>query len=173
MARRTRGHGRFVRPPAKTKIWIGASVAVGTVPTNSKTLVSELNAAALALRPFTILRTRVSINFRSDQQAAQESPTGAYGKIVVKEIAVNIGATAVPGPVTEPNADWFVYQGMSAPFLFVTAAGFESAGGFRYEIDSKAMRKVDPTDDVVTMFEMRNVGGGFLNIEGRTLIQLH
>ena len=172
MARRST-RGRFVRPAPKTKIWVGAGIAQFAVATNGKTLITSLNAGALALRPFTILRTRLLVTLDSDQIVASENPTGAYGEIVVKEIATGIGVTAVPGPLTDPDADWYIYQGMTARLRFVTAAGFESNSGAHWEIDSKAMRKVGPTDDVAVCFEMRNVGGGTMNLEGRQLIQLH
>ena len=172
MARRR--PGRFVRPAPKTKIWIGAGFSRATLTTNVNHLLAFLNAGGLALRPFTILRTRLVINFRTDQQAASEAPTGAYGEIVVKETASTIGVTALPGPLTEVNSDWFIYQGVTAPFLFGDATGSSwSNGGAQYIIDSKAMRKVGPDEDVVSMIEMRATGGAFLNVEGRTLIQLH
>ncbi len=172
MARRV-SRSRFVRLAPKTKLWLGADLAVSTLPTNTHTMFATLDAASLALRTFTILRTRQSLLFRSDQTAADESPTGAYGVIVVKETASAIGATAVPGPIAEINSDFFIYQGMTSVFTFETAAGFESASGTRYEIDSKAMRKVLIDEDVTFNFEMRNVGGALLNMEGRMLIQLH
>ncbi len=163
----------FTRPAPKTKIWIGADTAVGNLTSNAKTLIAELNAAALALRPFTVLRTRVEWNFRSDQVVANESPTGSIGMIVAKEIAVNIGVTAVPGPIAEVDADWFVYQGVTSPLRFVSATGIVDPAGTKYTIDSKAMRKVGPADDIVWVAELRNAGGAVLNMEGRMLIQLH
>jgi hypothetical protein len=145
---------------------------VQTITSNSAILLNVFGAEQLAFRPFTILRTRLDINFRSDQFANTESPTGAYGEIIVKEDATAIGITAVPTPLSSPEADWYIYQGMTAPFVFSTAAAFNEMG-VRYMIDSKAMRKVTIVDDLAAVFEMRNVGGGFINIEGRQLIQLH
>ena len=67
MANRTR---RFVRPAPKTKIWIGAGAGTTVLAASSATLVSVLNAGALALRPFTILRTRMDLLVASDQTGA-------------------------------------------------------------------------------------------------------
>jgi len=173
MARgRARPRG-FIRPAPKTKIWIQAGLVVQTLGSGAATLIGTLNAAALAARPFTILRTRIELMFRSDQSATNESPTGAYGEIVVKETASAIGVTAVPSPLTEGDADWHVYQAMSLALLSLTSVGVESPIGVRYVIDSRAMRKVGPTDDLVNVAELRSAGGAFLNIEGRILIQLH
>ena len=171
---RGRGIGRrFVRPAPKTKIWIGAGIAEVTLVSNAEALVAVYSAAILAFRPFTILRTRLEINFRSDQVGSTEVPTGVYGEIIVKETATGIGVTALPGTITDPEADWYVYQGMTCAFEVVTAAGFMTPAGSSWTVDSKAMRKVGPTDDLAACFQMRNVGGGLLNVEGRQLIQLH
>ncbi len=62
---------------------------------------------------------------------------------------------------------------MTSPFDFADATGFNEPAGSQYEIDSKAMRKVDVDDDLAIVWEMRNVGGGIINMEGRMLIQLH
>ena len=93
--------------------------------------------------------------------------------IVVEETATTAGIASIPTSLDEINADFFVYQGMTAPFTFVSGVGIVDPAGERYDIDSKAMRKVDISDDVALVFQMRSVGGGEINIEGRMLIQLH
>ena len=168
-ARRT----RFVRPAPKTKIWIGAGTASITLTSGAEKLMTVLNAAALALRPFTILRTRLDILFQSDQLTASEEPAGAYGRIVVTDQASGVGITALSAPIAEPDADWFVFQGMSTDFSFITAAGFDGGGGYHLTVDSKAMRKVGPNQDLVSVFELRGQGGANINVVGRTLVQLH
>ncbi len=170
---RSRGRIRFTRPPAKTKIWIGNNVAVVTLTSGAQQLIASLNAAALLLRPFTILRTRIDLLFRSDQAATDEAPSGGFSMIVVKETAAAVGVSALPGPLAEIDADHFVYQGMTTAVLSATSVGVTAPVGTRYMIDSKAMRKVGPQDDVAIQGELRSVGGAFLNMEGRMLLQLH
>ena len=163
----------FTRPAPRTKMWIGSGLAVAQPAASAATLFATYSAAALLLRPFTILRTRLDINWRSDQTAASEAPTGAYGEIIVKESATDIGVTAVPHPLADTEADWYIYQGLTAPFLFITGVGIAGRAGFRYVVDSKAMRKVGPQDDLAAVIELRAAGGGLINVEGRQLIQLH
>ncbi len=174
MANRSRGRSRaaFVRPAPKTKIWITAGVAEQALASGAVTLLTSLNAAALALRPFTVLRTRLEIMWRSDQSAASETPTGAIGFIIVKESASTIGVTAVPTPLTEGDADFFVYQGVTTSILSLSSIGVLERGN-RYVIDSKAMRKVGVQDDIISVGETRSTGGAQYNVEGRMLIQLH
>ncbi len=174
MARRSRQ--RFVRPPARTKIWIGQGVGQTTISASAKTLVSTLSAGALLLRPFTILRTHMLVSYKSDQTAASEQAFGTLGLLIVTDTAASIGATAVPNPSGvdgDPEADWYLWQAMVADFELVTAAGFESDAGHQYQIDSKAMRKVGPDDDDIMVFDQQNAVGSELVTNGRQLIQLH
>ena len=172
MARRVPRRG-FVRLAPRTKMWIGAGIGAGTSVANSNTLFLSLFAGALALRPFTILRTRMIITIESDQFGVTERPSGDYGRIVVEDQAVGIGATAIPSPVSDPEADWFVYQPLSYTFLFVAAGTIQADASRQYLVDSKAMRKVDINQDIAGMIHLRGSVGAIVGSEGRTLIQLH
>ena len=169
MARRA----RFVRPARKTKIWTSVVVSSTTLPASSDALLGVSNAALLALRPFTILRTHVELMYGSDQAAVTEEPFGSWGMIVVKETASAIGITAVPAPSTEINADWFIYRPYSNQFNFVSGVGIDANGMTHYDIDSKAMRKVGDDDDVIIVASQVNAVGSRIVTQGRMLIQLH
>jgi len=175
MARR-RGSSRFIRPSPKTKMWIGGGVGLTVITASSEVAVAALSAGALLLRPFTILRTRLLIAFGSDQAAAGESPEGTYGEIVVTDSAAAIGTTAIPDPSStdgNPEADWYVVQECVSRFDFLSSVGFQSNGIQQYIVDSKAMRKVGPDDDVVSKFSETGGFGARLWVRGRQLIQLH
>ncbi len=166
MARRT----RFVRPPARTKMWIGAGVGSTTVASAVKALISSLSAGALLLRPFTILRTRMEILYFSDQVATSENPHGSYGRIVVTETAAALGITALPNPSGisgDPEASWVVWQALASRFQFNTGVGVEAQGGMRYTIDSKSMRKVGPDDDLVTLYDNEIANGATVIDNGK------
>ncbi len=168
MATRTR-HERSSRQP----LWLGADLAPTVIASGGKTLLTSLNAAALALRPFTIIRTRLLLHLDTDQGAASESPNGAYARMVVNDQAVGIGSTAIPGPLTNADAPWFVYEGMISNFVFASAVGADSHAGFWVTIDSKAMRKVGNNEDLVSVVELNPTFGGIINVIGRTLVKLH
>ena len=160
---------RFTRPAAKTKVWFGLGTGTITIVAATTQILTSLNAAALALRPFTILRTHAQIMLTSDQTATSETPEGALGRTIVTEQALAIGATAVPDPLLEPDADWYLYQAVMTTFLFGDATGFGPDGN-QYSIDSKAMRKVGINDDVITVIQASP--GALLTIRGRMLVQL-
>ncbi len=136
-----------------------------------------MSAGALLLRPFTVLRTRMDLLYLSDQEIADESPFGAYARLVVTDTAAALGITAIPNPsgVTgDPEAAWYVWQAMSMQFSVDSVGGsFDGAVGWHYTIDSKSMRKVGPDDNIVSVFTQENAFGSRLITQGRTLIQLH
>ncbi len=173
MARR---RSRFIRPAPKTKIWIGIGAGSTTVVANAKQVVSTLGANQLLLRPFTILRTRMLISWESDQIAAPERPQGSYGSIVVTDTATGIGSTAIPDPSStdgDPEADWYVHQELISSFTESSQVGYQARSSELYIVDSKAMRKVGPDDDVAEMVSETGGVGAILVTRGRQLIQLH
>ena len=173
MARR---HTRFVRPAPRTKMWIGAGVGATTLVGSSVQLIGSLIAGALLLRPFTILRTRMDIMVRSDQAATSESVELSYGHIVITEAAEAIGVTAIPDPsgiTGDPEADWFVWQALANTFTFLSSVGFDGDNGYHVTIDSKAMRKVGPDDQMVQITSLDTSAGATFVNNGCMLVQLH
>ena len=51
--------------------------------------------------------------------------------------------------------------------------GFNESVGSAYDIDSKAMRKVGPNEDVALMIEEVNAFGAVVQTTGRMLVKLH
>ena len=178
MARRSRG--RFARPAARTKMWIGTGVGAENIGGSSKVLSATLSSGALLLRPFTIIRTHLEVDIRSDQVAATETVVGAIGQMVVTDTAAALGVTAVPDPSGisgDPEADWFLWSALEVAF-FIDINGTDGIGvdgdiSRRYSLDSKAMRKVGPDDDVVTVVVSELATGFSMVTQGRRLIQLH
>ena len=170
MARRFVRHS--TRPQKRTSVWLDVNLGTSTLVGASVQILGSLNAAALALRPFTVVRTRIEAAFASDQAGASEIPFGALGFIVVNDKASALGATGVPGPITNSVDDFFVWQAMSQNMIFLSSIGYTDRS-HRYEIDSKAMRKVDAGDDVAIMSEMTASVGATLVLQGRMLVKLH
>ena len=167
---------RFTRSAPRTKMWIGFGVGSTTLAGSSVQLVASYSAAALLLRPFTILRTRALFTFESDQTAVSERPIASIGAVIVTAAAQGVGVTALPDPSGisgDADADWFIWQAMMASLDFQSAVGFEGHNEIQYVIDSKAMRKVGPDDDLVLVSAQETASGAVLTTNGRQLIQLH
>ena len=166
---------RLVRAKSdRQMIWIGVDIDSTAVAASTVILLGVLNAAALALWPFTVVRSRYRMLWTSDQIAASEQPHGAAGCMVVSDQASATGVTAIPDPVTNSDAPWFMYEPLILRFEFGSAIGFQSPSGFMVDVDSKAMRKVGNNEDVVTIVTNSDAASGALiSMQGRMLIKLH
>jgi len=163
------------RSPRRLNTWreIAATSTAETVP--GGTILNSLDATELAKRPFTIIRTHLLIHISTDQFVASELQIGAVGICVVSQQAEAIGVTAVPTPVTDAGSDlWFLHQWIMNRNVFGTGVGFDGNVGQIYEVDSKAMRKVDEDEEVVVVSELSAVGSGYLvTVAGRLMLKEH
>ena len=160
----------------RQSVWIGIAEASNTIATSSTAVLSSsLNAAALALRPFTVVRTRGILGINSDQNAASEFQMYAFGLAVVSDQAVAIGVTAVPTPNTDRGSDlFFVYEEMVGRIEVQSAVGFAETIVTVHRFDSKAMRKVNDDQDIVIVKETSSISNGVFALSaGRMLLKLH
>jgi len=166
MARRDFRRGAVAIRQSRLTTWFQFTPVATTITGAGGNVIFSLNAAALALRPFTVVRSRFMCKVVSDQEAATESQIGAWGIAVVSDQAVAIGVTAVPTPITDMGSNlWLLHQ------LYM--AGDTSAPrGEVYETDSKAMRKVEIGQDLVVVVELSAAGDGqVVTIGGRMLVK--
>ena len=159
----------------RKSFWFAGTFAeFTTASANSSNLALQLNAAALALRPFTIIRTRGIWSIRGDQETVDELQETALGCILVSDQAAAVGISAVPTPVAESGSSWHVFETMVSHFRVVTATGAQEAQNRLLTIDSKAMRKVEEGQTVITVVQNGpNSNGVTNNVFLRTLIKLH
>ena len=156
-------------------VWFGDTPKHSAFALGIAVLMTSLNAAALALRPFTIVRTRGLIGVGSDQFANSERQWVNYGHIVVQDTATAIGITAIPTLITDDDSDWFVFEQVGA-LIGVSSATSVFSYGTERVIDSKAMRKVDMGQDLVSVVESAATGvseGVSFREYTRSLIKLH
>ena len=173
MARRgfPRSHG--VRSD-RQNVWASIDFTVQTIAANTLVLLGSLNVAALALRPFTIIRTRAQGIWASDQTTGDEWPHGALGMVVVSDQAIVAGAASIPDPVSNADAPWHVWQGLETHISVATEVGFVEIAGQSFEIDSKAMRKIGVNEDVAVMVvNAHATHGARVGLVGRFLIKTH
>jgi len=166
--RRLRG-GHSVRETQ----WIAAGGWTNiTMTTSGGTILFSLDAVGLALRPFTVIRSHFELLLISDQAAAIEVQLGAIGVCVVSDQASAIGITAVPTPITDAESDlWQTHQFYAADESNLTD---RTKNGTHMSVDSKAMRKVNADEDLLTVVEMDTTGNGqILSVAVRQLIKLH
>ena len=173
-------HRRGARPTARgvrrQTLWLGGAVSQNALAgAGGASLVFQLNVAALALRPFTVVRLYLEILVTSDQLIATESQLVGVGKAVVGDQASGIGITAVPRPVSDSGSDlWLLQKMVLNDFTFLTASGVDTNAGQQFSLDSKSMRKVELGQDLITVIETDALSDGSLvTMFTRTLIKLH
>ncbi len=137
-------------------------------------LFTGFGAATLALRPFTIVRTRGLMSVRSDQQAASEVAHAFLAASIVSDEALAIGVTAVPTPADNPGANFFLYEQAMGIIRVVSAIGITEPTVQSTVFDSKAMRKVEEGQDIAMVIETSSVADAASVFKaGRILIKLH
>ena len=104
-------------------------------------------------RSETLLRTRGEIFVQLDAAAVAEDYTIAVGICIASARAVAAGAASLPRPGTDGAYPW-IWHG-----FLIGSSGREAAINnntlfARLTVDSKAMRKMKETEDVVLVFEM-------------------
>ncbi len=136
-------------------------------------LTQSLNAAALALRPFTVTRTLMTWHCTSDQSGATETYIGNIAFAVVTDQAVAIGVTAVPTPATDLGSDVFFLHGSWIGFFQLVGTSIMSEVTSKL-IESRAQRKVVDGQDIVLVKEA-GLGGQGVTVRsvGRMLVKLH
>ena len=175
MARKSgfvRRHGSMTR---ETR-WLDLpSTAVTLASASSTAILLSLTAVELALRPFTIVRTRGVWSVHSDQVAATEVYQASLGICVVSEQALAIGITAVPQPDADRASDlWLMYETRMGLFEFVSGTGVFENSNEGSSFESKAMRKVEDGQDVVVTVQNSALSAGTdIVVSGRMLIKLH
>ncbi len=157
-------------------IWIGVTATSSAVNgPNGVLLFTGLGAAALALRPFTVVRVRGMHHVSSDQEVSDELQMIALGFAVVSDEALAAGVASVPTPFTELGSDlWFSHNILTTEFLLGSAVGFSGDFGVSGEFGSKAMRKVEDGQDIALVAETSSFSSGTLYQKaGSILLKLH
>ena len=135
-------------------LWVSGTFVNNTLAsTNAVALTANLNAAGLALRPFTVVRTRGMMHVQSDQLSATEFYGVQMGFAVVSDQALAVGVTAVPTPDTDLESDaWFVHESVFGRIGVPSAASVVELGK-SHGYDSRAMRKVEDGFTVIQVIE--------------------
>ena len=160
------------RSTRRLSTWLQFNNVSTTITAGGGTLIFTLNATALALWPFTVVRSHFELELLSDQAAAIESQAASFGIAVVSSESSGAGVTALPTPATDMGSDlWFVHKNLYADESVLTDRTRPST---KVSIDSKAMRKVNGDQDVVVLAELNAGASGFIiNITGRMLIKVN
>ena len=80
----------------------------------------------------------------------------------MSDAAVAVGASAIPGPITDRADDgWFLYVPIVQTNFAATAVGRNFNQNTNYDFDSKAKRRVQSGEQVVFMVENLDAADAF------------
>jgi len=172
MANRVVVHrGRAARGDKRRTQWSGlADQAFIAVASAGATLISSISFEA----PGTIVRARGRISLFLQVFTGDLSVVGAFGVGLVSAEAAAIGITAIPHPFRDADAGlWMVHQTWAESFQTEGASpATQFLASWSFEIDSKAMRKVEPNTQMVFVAESQS-GAIFFAETVRILQLLH
>ena len=158
MPRRT---ARTFQSRRHNRAWSGVhSVTTTAVAAGAKVLLGSF--APTTSGDVTVLRSVGVISIKSDQAVSTELQQGSFGMIVVTDVALATGITAIPGPVTNMADDgWFLFQSFHQEFTFLTGVGFNNNGMNSMQFDSRAKRIVEDGRSIAIVVENANASHGF------------
>ncbi len=136
------------------------------MPAASKVLAATLTLDNPGITE-TVIRTLGRYLVQSDQAAGVEFQLGAWGMIVINDLAVAAGAASIPGPVTDASDDgWFVWEPFSTFGTRASAVGQWQDVHF----ESKAARRVEEGFTIAIMVENAHASDGLLFTLGASVL---
>ena len=149
-ARRTRVTTGRRRAPSSWARFTPTSGAYVSVGVNTKTLLGGFSLSNPGIGE-TVRRTRGMFSLKSTAGVGVFKASGAVGLMVVNDIAFAAGASAIPGPISDASDDgWFLWEPFSSPLAI---AGAVTGSSPTYQVDSKAMRRVEEGFTIAVMVE--------------------
>ena len=148
-----RGSRTLVRAPRRPMFWEGASVfdQVATGAVSSFVIVSEAILENIPLP--TVIRTRGEFVVRASAIGASGAQAiFSMGLIIQSARSIAAGVGGMPVPFGGIGSDWFVHR-MIPMQVEMVANEDSNQHNVRFEIDSKAMRKVDNNQGIVIVFQ--------------------
>jgi len=101
----------------------------------------------------TMFRARGELTANMDVAAADDGMVLGCGLIVLDDAVVAAGATAMPSPATDLNANWWWHSFIGLRALATSNEGLAGGASGRILIDTKAMRKVKQNESIVLVVD--------------------
>ena len=136
---------------------------MASLTTGAGTTVKQAFSAGLATTgpAATIVRTRGECLFTT-LTAVDADVTGAFGIIIVSSDAATIGITAIPGPISDIENDWYVWEPLNLHSRSTTESESSLTQSHRIKFDSRGMRKIKLGDTSVLVLEIRSATAGYI-----------
>ena len=127
--------------------------------TEASTTGNVLSGSLAFSIPATILRWRSYFSVMFDE-TAQVGDRGIYTYAIGVFSTDAVAAAEVPDPAAEPEYPWVFWTEMRLDaFQTLGPTGGWGSQAQRYEVDSKAMRKIKPGESLVALIQVTNLAG--------------
>ncbi len=149
--------GRSGQRSRRVSTWVApADQDTVSVASGASVIVASFDASGNGMLAPTIVRSRGEVAVRNTAFGADVVIGGAFGICVVSDEAFAAGTASIPRPFDDADwGGWFVWQSFESLFSFDDATGNLGVNNtsLRYQVDSKAMRKVSDGETIVMMAE--------------------
>jgi len=135
--------------PRGTKAWDGF-----TFNETALALTQVVLGFTAAGEPVTFLRNRGNILVKGTPDAATDDDIVGFGIITVSDNARAVGGSSVPGPIADPDAPWIWHQYVPLQAGSAGLLGDDIGSIVRVDIDSKAMRRMTPNENLILVGEL-------------------
>ena len=158
--------------PKRLTAWSGGTIVTGFVSLAATTAM-VVDTLVPAVERQTIVRIRGLLSVKSDQTGGDEDAVGAFGIAVVEEPAATVGITALPTPTSDIGSDaWMYWTPFTYSVEFADATGFQVNAAQSLVVDSKAMRKVENNQRLVSVIQNISAVGMEFHFMYRVLSKL-
>jgi len=132
-----------------------ANQAGVAVPSATSVIIASFIPFSFGMNQPTIVRSRGEVHV-FPVGGADLSMTGAFGMCIVSADALAAGTGSIPRPFDDADwGGWFTWFSWASRIEFQSGVG-EMMIGARYQVDSKAMRKIGSNEAVVIMAESQS-----------------
>jgi len=179
--------GRAIPSRRRVSAWtvgVGGTTGSATIVGNNAIFLGSA-VVLVALEAVTVVRIRGQfLGYLLTAASAGDGFRGAVGIGIATTAAVTAGIGSVPTPLTEQDADnwlWHQYFALTTPAAIVAADAVKEAsnmavvtGAFRTDIDSRAMRKFRSQDSLYASVEIIETGTATaqFSLDSRMLVKL-
>jgi len=150
----------FVRQgPKRQALWANVVTRISALAVTTKSVGTSIGL--VTPDSITLIRSRGQGAVHFDSVNSGDTVQVGIGLGIYTDDAFGIGATAMPGPLTDADWDWVYYKTLMFGPAHVAAETPDSIlWNFWFEIDSKAMRKMKANQVLAWIVEGVVISGG-------------
>ena len=143
------------------KHWVGVVGAAQDFVADSTILMQQVGGTGGLADAFTVLRMLGEyIIFPTNAPVAGDEAELCVGICVVSSDAATVGSASMPDPCDDHGYPWLYWASHPIGFNGTSVVAALASASVRHSFDVKSMRKIKPSESLVTIAQFSNVSGG-------------